>query len=71
MSEAPLPAGTTAEVLLDALKRAAAAHGIHEANDLGGVYDEDWPQWYAAHMTQTLAEVGYELRRTVVSGAKA
>lgn len=68
MSEAPLPEDTTTEVLLDALKRAAAAHGIHEAKDLGGVYDEDWPQWYAAHMTRTLADTGYELRRT---GAKA
>jgi catechol 2,3-dioxygenase-like lactoylglutathione lyase family enzyme len=25
-------------------------HGVHEAADLGGVRDEQWPQWYAAYM---------------------
>jgi catechol 2,3-dioxygenase-like lactoylglutathione lyase family enzyme len=50
-------AATTA-LLLDLLKRAAAAHGVHEKNDLGGVYDEDWPQWYAAFMAKALAEAG-------------
>ena len=48
-------------MLLDALKRAAAAHGIYEKTELGGVYDENWPQWYAQHMTRTLADGGYEL----------
>ena len=38
------------EVLLDLLRQAAAAHGIHEQEDLGGVYDEAWPEWYAAYM---------------------
>ncbi|MEV4313020.1 hypothetical protein [Actinocrispum sp. NPDC049592] len=47
------------EILLDALKKAAAAHGKYEADELGGVYDEDWPQWYAQHMARTLAESGY------------
>jgi len=51
----------TTGILLDALKRAAEAHGIHEATELGGVYDEDWPQWYAEHMTRTLAEAGYRI----------
>ena len=48
-------------VLLQVLKDAAAAHGVHEAEELGGVYDEQWPEWYAAHMTRSLAERGYVL----------
>jgi catechol 2,3-dioxygenase-like lactoylglutathione lyase family enzyme len=35
--------------LAQALRRAAAAHGEHEARD-GGKYDENWPDWYAAYM---------------------
>ena len=70
MTEKPMPAGEAnlTEILLDALKRAAAAHGIHEAKELGGVYDKDWPEWYAAHMTRTLADAGYELRRAESPG---
>ncbi|MFI5488373.1 hypothetical protein ACIBXA_11595 [Micromonospora echinaurantiaca] len=49
----------TTEVLLDALKRAAEAHGVHE-QQLGRP-DPDWPQWYAEHMTRTLVEDGYRL----------
>lgn len=51
----------TSEILLDLLRQAAAAHGIHEQEELGGVYDEAWPAWYAAHMTRALAERGYRL----------
>jgi hypothetical protein len=25
------------------------AHGAFEATDLNGVYDQDWPRWYAAY----------------------
>jgi len=35
--------------LAEALRRAAAAHGEHEARD-GGKYDENWPDWYADYM---------------------
>ncbi|MEV0950356.1 hypothetical protein [Promicromonospora sp. NPDC050249] len=49
------------EILLDLLRQAAAAHGIHEQEDLGGVYDEAWPEWYATHMARALAERGYRL----------
>jgi hypothetical protein len=49
------------EILLDLLKQAAAAHGVHEKEDLGGVYDEAWPEWYAEHMARTLAQQGYRL----------
>jgi catechol 2,3-dioxygenase-like lactoylglutathione lyase family enzyme len=35
--------------LAAALRRAAAAHGEHEARD-GGAFDENWPDWYAEYM---------------------
>jgi hypothetical protein len=50
---------TTTEILTDALERASAAHGVYEAEVLGGVYDAQWPQWYAEHMARALAEGGY------------
>lgn len=49
------------EILLALLEQAAAAHGVHEQEELGGVYDEAWPEWYAAHMARALAEQGYRL----------
>jgi catechol 2,3-dioxygenase-like lactoylglutathione lyase family enzyme len=39
---------TSVEDLEAALKRAAAAHGEHEART--GQADENWPAWYAAYM---------------------
>ncbi|MFE3222638.1 VOC family protein [Nocardia sp. NPDC059228] len=39
----------TTSDLVEALKRAAAAHGEHEARN-GGEYDTAWPEWYAAYM---------------------
>jgi predicted enzyme related to lactoylglutathione lyase len=35
--------------LMQALIRAATAHGEHEERN-GGEYDEQWPAWYAAYM---------------------
>ena len=35
--------------LVAALRRAAAAHGEHEARN-GGQRDENWPDWYATYM---------------------
>jgi catechol 2,3-dioxygenase-like lactoylglutathione lyase family enzyme len=35
--------------LANAMRRASAAHGEHEKR-LGGEYDENWPDWYAAYM---------------------
>ncbi|QZS52690.1 VOC family protein [Rhodococcus opacus] len=35
--------------LVNALFRAAIAHGEHEKR-AGGEYDENWPDWYAAYM---------------------
>ena len=53
----------TTAVILDLLTKAAAAHGIHEAEDLGGVRDEQWPEWYTAHMVRGLGEAGYRIVR--------
>lgn len=39
--------------LADALKRAAAAHGVHEEET--GVADADWPIWYAQFMEREQA----------------
>jgi hypothetical protein len=30
------------------LREAEAAHGEYETSVLGGVFDQDWPRWYAA-----------------------
>ena len=32
------------------LEEAKQAHGVYETTELNGVYDEDWPQWYAAYV---------------------
>lgn len=52
---------TTYDAILELLTGAAAAHGIYEAEELDGIYDEGWPQWYAAHMTVALAAQGYRI----------
>lgn len=31
------------------LVEAQEAHGRYEASELNGVYDQDWPRWYAAY----------------------
>jgi hypothetical protein len=28
------------------------AHGAYERIELGGVYDQDWPRWYAAYAVE-------------------
>jgi hypothetical protein len=57
-------------VVLDLLTGAAAAHGVHEKQDLGGVYDEEWPTWYAAHMVGALDSSGFELVRKTAGQTK-
>jgi hypothetical protein len=51
----------TVAIMLDLLKRAAEAHGLHE-KELGKP-DPDGPQWYAQHMARTLREGGYRISR--------
>ncbi|WP_395244131.1 hypothetical protein ACGGZK_18715 [Agromyces sp. MMS24-K17] len=54
---------TIRQLLLRLLEAAAAAHGAFEADELGGVFDEAWPDWYAGHMTDALTAAGYRLSR--------
>jgi hypothetical protein len=28
------------------------AHGVFEATELNGVYDQEWPRWYAAYAVE-------------------
>jgi len=42
---------TSVSDLVSALKRAALAHGQHEARN-GGQRDENWPDWYAEYMVR-------------------
>lgn len=34
------------------LAQAGEAHGAYETAELGGVYDEAWPRWYAAYAVE-------------------
>ncbi|HWM34214.1 MAG TPA: hypothetical protein VNR36_08265 [Pseudolysinimonas sp.] len=52
---------TEREVLLGLLRETAAAHGEHEKTELGGEYDERWPEWYADFMVRALHDAGYRL----------
>ena len=36
-----------ASAIEDVLARAERAHGAYEATELNGVYDAEWPRWYA------------------------
>ena len=45
------------------LAEAGSAHGGYEAAKLGGVYDEQWPVWYARYLVAH--GIGAFLGRTV------
>jgi hypothetical protein len=34
------------------LGRAEEAHGVFEKTELNGVYDPDWPRWYATYAVE-------------------
>jgi hypothetical protein len=61
------PDRTPTDVLTGALERAATAHAVYEAQDLGGKHDDEWPRWYAEHMTRELAGNGHLLEATAGS----
>jgi len=42
------------EKLIEALREAGSAHGDYETNILNGVYDDNWPVWYAAYVVGAL-----------------
>lgn len=55
------PAGV--DVIETLLRAAAVAHGEYEAAELDGVYDAEWPRWYATHMAQSLSEQGLTITK--------
>jgi len=46
------------DIVLRLLKDTAAAHGVFEKEQLGGVFDEQWPEWYATYFTDRLHDEG-------------
>ena len=44
-----MPTATDKEIAA-LLSQTGAAHGEYEERVLGGKYDEDWPDWYAAYL---------------------
>jgi hypothetical protein len=34
------------------LAETEAAHGAYETTELNGVYDQDWPRWYATYANE-------------------
>ena len=34
------------------LSETEAAHGVYETTELHGVYDQDWPRWYAGYAVE-------------------
>jgi len=34
------------------LVRTEQAHGVFESTELGGVYDHEWPRWYAVYAVE-------------------
>lgn len=34
------------------LVEAEQAHGVYEATELNGVYDQEWPRWYARYLVE-------------------
>jgi hypothetical protein len=40
------------EAITALLVETGAAHGRHEETELHGVYDKEWPRWYAAYAVE-------------------
>jgi hypothetical protein len=38
--------------LASLLDKTQAAHGTYEERELNGVYDQDWPAWYAVYLVE-------------------
>jgi len=53
------------------LRAASAAHGEYETRELGGVYDLNWPDWYATYLLEHGWEefVGHVVTVEALSGA--
>jgi hypothetical protein len=59
-----------AEAVNALLVRAEEAHGKFEATELNGVYDEEWPRWYAAYAIENGigALLGHDLTTDELAG---
>ena len=55
------------ELLAELLTSAAEAHHVYQTEELGGVNDEQWAQWYAKHMTEALAARGLRITKAAKS----
>lgn len=42
----------TQQMIAALLRDTGAAHGAYEERELNGVYDQNWPTWYAAYAVQ-------------------
>lgn len=42
------PSDAIESLLVDAKQ----AHGVYEATELSGVYDQEWPRWYATYAVE-------------------
>ena len=40
------------EALQALLAETEAEHGVYETTELNGVYDQDWPRWYAGYAVE-------------------
>lgn len=52
------------DIVLRLLKETAAAHGVFEKEQLGGVFDEQWPEWYSTYFTDKLHAEGITLTKS-------
>jgi hypothetical protein len=44
--------GNEQRKVADLLSEASAAHNAYEQRELGGVYDQQWPSWYATYLVE-------------------
>ena len=54
------------ELLRQLLTAAAEAHHVYQRDELGGVNDEQWAQWYAVHMSRALEARGLSVSSAAV-----
>jgi len=40
------------EAIIVLLAQAKQAHGVFETTELNGVYDQEWPRWYAVYAVE-------------------
>jgi hypothetical protein len=66
-------AATLIEAIAALLGRAEEAHGAYEASELGGAYDQAWPQWYASYAVEhgIGALIGHQVTTDQLAGVLA